>query len=237
MRINKYLATCGLGSRRTVEKIILQGRVTLNKKIVTNLATTVSDKDLVMVDGKPVKLVSRKIYIMLNKPKGYVTTRSDEKNRSTVFDLVKINERIFPIGRLDLQSEGLLFLTNDGDLANALMHPKFKAVKVYRVRLDRNFDQEDFKPLTEGLELDDGMTAPCQAYYYTAEKNRIEIKLREGRNRQVRRMMEALGYKAVTLKRVQVGPLILGSLPRGRWRHLLAKEVRMLQQSVGFKDR
>lgn len=228
MRLNRYLASCGIASRRAAEKLINDGLVVVNGKKVVQVGTTIEEnRDVVMVQGRIVRPVLKKIYIALHKPKGYVTTVKDEKGRKDVLDLVPITERIFPVGRLDLNSEGLLLLTNDGLVAERLTHPRFKITKIYRVRLDRPFEDKDFVKLTTGVELDDGMTAPCQAHYYTETADRIEIRLREGRNRQVKRMMEALGYQVRALKRVQIGPLRL-DIKRGEWRFLKRTEIKQL---------
>jgi pseudouridine synthase len=236
IRINRYLARHGIASRRNAEGLIRDGRVELNGKRVVDLATRVDPtRDTVRVDGRVLKQPERKRYVILNKPRGVITTVRDERDRKTVLDLVPFKQRLFPVGRLDAKSEGLLLLTNDGTLTHKLMHPSFKVNKIYRVRLDREFHPDHFEPLTTGLELDDGMTAPCKARYYTGELSRVEISLHEGRNRQVRRMFEALGYTVESLKRVRYGPLMLGDLPRGKWRLLTPKEVRLLKLAVNPK--
>ncbi len=233
MRLNKYLALCGVGSRRASDKVIAEKRVTVNGKIILQLGTLVDEnKDIVWVDGKRVEPVRRRIYVLLNKPKGVVTTSKDERERKTILDLIDIKERLFAVGRLDAGSEGLLLLTNDGEMAHRLMHPRFKVSKTYRVRLDRNFDTDDFKPFTTGVELEDGITAPCKARFYTDNFDRIEISIREGRNRQVRRMLEALGYRVRALKRVQFGPLLLRGLERGKWRYLTNTEIKQLRNAT-----
>ncbi|NIA28906.1 MAG: pseudouridine synthase [Actinobacteria bacterium] len=238
MRLNKYLALCGVGSRRASDKVIAEKRVTVNGKKVLQLGTLVDEnKDIVRVDGKSVKSVRRRIYVLLNKPKGVVTTLKDERGRKTVLDLIDIKERLFAVGRLDAGSEGLLLLTNDGEMAHRLMHPRFKVSKTYRIRLDRGFNADDFKPLTTGVELEDGVTAPCKACFYTDSFDRIEISLREGRNRQIRRMLEALGYRVRTLKRIQFGPLFLKGVARGKWRYLANSEIRQLRNATKLLKR
>jgi 23S rRNA pseudouridine2605 synthase len=238
MRINKYLASCGVASRRAAEQLILDGRVRINGEIVTDLATQVNvDRDQVRLDGKEVRPGTRYRYIMLNKPKGAVVTAKDERGRKTVTDLVRTRERIFPVGRLDIDTEGLLFLTNDGGLAHRLMHPSYKISKTYRVRLNKSFQIADFEPLTQGIELEDGLTLPSEAYYYSDDPSRVEVRVTEGRYHLVRRMFEALGYEIKTLKRIQIGPISLGSLTRGHWRPLKAIEVDHLKQAVGLSER
>ncbi len=235
MRLNKYLASCGVASRRASEKFITAGLVKINGKVVTDLSAQVNEaKDRVTVEGKPVVLTVKKVYIMLNKPKGYVTTASDERGRKTVFELLKIKERVFPIGRLDLKSEGLLLFSNDGELAHRLMHPNFKVNKVYRVRLDRPFHPDDLTPLESGVDLDGEMTAPCQVRYFMDTPDRMEIKIHEGKKNQVRRMYEALGYNVKALKRVRYGPLLLQNLDRGQMRSLTPTEIRELKKAAGM---
>ena len=237
IRLNRYLASCGLASRRSAEEMILAGRVTLNGKRVTELGTSVVEgRDTVLVDGKKVEPDINKVYVLLNKPKGYITTAKDELGRRDVMELVQIRERIYPVGRLDRNSEGLLLLTNDGDMAHRLMHPSFKVAKTYRVRLEQPFKEKDFEPLTSGVELDDGITQPCRARYYGDSSDQIEVQLREGRNHQVRRMLEVLGYEVKALKRVQYGPLTLRGVERGQWRMLSRTEVHQLREAVDLVD-
>jgi len=236
IRLNKYLASCGIASRRASEKIVKAGRVKLNGKLITDLSIQVNEfKDIISVNGKIVKPVLKKIYMILNKPKGYVTTAKDERGRKTVLDLLKTDKRVFPVGRLDIKSEGLLILTNDGELAHRLMHPGFKVNKTYRVKLDRDFYPDDFAPFSAGIELDDKeITAPCKAGFYADSLNRVEIKLHEGKKNQVRRMFKALGYEVKALKRVQYGPLILKDLERGQWRYLKMNEIKQLKRAAGL---
>lgn len=235
IRLNKYLAMCVVASRRAADRMIESGRVRVNGRSVRDMGVKIDpDKDIVRVDGKEVHPPRRNIYVLLNKPKGYVTTVSDERGRKTVFDLIKLKARLFPVGRLDLNSEGLLLLTNDGELAHRLMHPRFKISKTYRVRLDRDFNPDDFEALTSGIELEDGVTLPCKARFYTDSGERLEITIREGRNRQVKRMFAALGYDVKALKRIRFGPLELKDVTRGQWRYLTPKEIRELKKSVGL---
>ena len=235
LRINRYIAQCGIASRRSSEAIIKSGRVSVNDQVETNLSRQIDpSKDVVRLDGKIIEPHRNNRYVLLNKPKDYVTTASDERGRKTVFDLVRLDQRLFSVGRLDLNSEGLLLLTDDGELANRLMHPRYKVDKIYRVRLNRKFDPNDLSRLHQGIVLEDGLTAPCKAGFYCQNIDRIEIVLREGRNRQVKRMMEALGYKVKSLKRVRFGPIALGEVARGKWRYLSAAEVKKLKETVGL---
>jgi len=238
MRLNKYLAGCGIASRRASEKIVQAGRVKLNGKLVTDLAVQVNElKDIVSVNGKIVKPVLKKLYVILNKPKGFVTTAKDERGRKTVLDLLDTGNRVFPVGRLDIKSEGLLILTNDGELAHRLMHPGFKVTKTYRVKLDKAFEPGDFEAFATGIELETGfVTAPCKAGFYTKALDRIEVKLHEGKKNQVRLMFKALGYEVKTLKRTQYGPLTLKNLERGKWRYLTMKELKQLKQAAGLSQ-
>jgi 23S rRNA pseudouridine2605 synthase len=223
----------GVTSRRKAEELIVAGRVSVNGQRITDLATQVDpQKDVVRIDQKRIEPESKKEYVLLNKPKGVVTTTRDERGRKTVMDLVNSKSSIFPVGRLDLNSEGLLLLTNDGELAHRLMHPSYRITKVYRVMLDRSFKEADFKALTRGVKLDDGVTAPCQARYYTSQLSRVEIIIHQGRNRQVRRMFEALGYRVYSLKRVEYGPLMLRGLDRGKYRRLNPLEIMLLKKAV-----
>ena len=233
MRINRYLASCGIASRRAAEAVILAGRVTVNGSVITALSTQIDeDQDVVLVDGQSTKPTGRLVYVLLNKPKGYVTTASDDLGRRTVLELVQMPERIFPVGRLDLNSTGLLILTNDGELAYRLTHPRFKVPKLYRATLETDFMAADFILLTQGVELEDGATLPCEARYISDSKKEVEIELREGRQQQIRRMFSALGYHVKALNRVRFGPIKLEKLPRGRWRHLTESEISALRSAA-----
>jgi 23S rRNA pseudouridine2605 synthase len=236
IRINRYLALCGLSSRRAAEKIILEARVSVNGQVVRELGAKIDEsKDRVLVDGKPVHVQTKKIYVLLNKPKGYVTTVDDEHDRKTVMELIDVRERLVPVGRLDYQSEGLLLLTNDGELVFRLLHPRFKVNKTYYATLKSDFDPKHFDPLTRGVQLEDCLTAPCEAWYYGNTQDRIAVRIHEGKKHQVRRMLAALGYDVKNLRRVQFGPLELGRLRVGEWRFLLTTEVRGLKNAVGLK--
>ncbi len=232
MRINRYLAACGLASRRKAEELVREGRVTLNGETLHSLAVTIHDGDQVRVDGMPVSPAADHIYVLLNKPKGYVTTAMDEHGRKTVLELVPAEPRIFPVGRLDINSTGVLLLTNDGELAHRLMHPRFKVAKVYRAALDRDFTERDLRKFTAGLLLEDGPTQPCSARFFADSRRQVEVELREGRQQQVRRMFAALNYHVQTLNRIRFGCLDVQGVPRRQWRYLEQREVIALKQSV-----
>ncbi len=227
MRINKYLSGCGLDSRRKCEQYVTDGRVKVNGKVLTSLAYDVKDGDYVEVDGKAVSLSERKVYIMLNKPKGCVCTSSDEKGRKTVLDFVKIKERVFPVGRLDYDTEGLLLLTNDGELAYAVTHPKNMVKKVYSVRVEVQPSDAELKRLRNGVEFNGVKYMPAKVVVLGKENNdtRLEITITEGKNHEIKNMIESLGRRVLFLKRTEVGGIRLGGLSRGEWRYLNAKEV------------
>lgn len=231
MRINKYLSGCGIDSRRKCERLVLDGRVRVNGKTVKELSTDIKDGDYVEVDGKGVSLSARKLYIMLNKPKGCVCTVSDDKGRKTVLDFVKVRERVFPVGRLDYDTEGLLLLTNDGELANALTHPKNMVKKVYAVRVEGEPTEAELKRLRDGVQFGGVRYAPAQVKVIGAENNetKLEITITEGKNHEIKNMIESLGRRVLFLKRVSIGGIRLGGLSRGEWRYLSARETETLK--------
>ena len=231
MRINKYLSGCGIDSRRKCEQLVLDGRVRINGKTVTALGTDVKDGDYVEVDGRAVALAQRKVYVMLNKPKGCVCTVHDEKGRKTVLDFVKLKERIFPVGRLDYDTEGLLLLTNDGELANTVTHPKNMVKKVYSVRVEGEPSEAELKRLRAGVEYNGVKYAAAQVSVLGTENNetKLEITVTEGKNHEIKNMIESLGRRVMFLKRTAIGGLRLGGLSRGEWRYLSAKEVEQLK--------
>jgi len=234
LRLNKYLANAGICSRREADSYITAGAVKVNGIVVSELGAKVTRGDEVTFNGKPVTLES-KIYVLLNKPKNCVTTSDDPQNRKTVMDLVKnaCTERIYPVGRLDRNTTGVLLLTNDGDLASKLMHPKFKKKKIYQVQLDRDVAIEDMQTIADGVELDDGeIHADSIAYVAEDVLNEVGIEIHSGRNRVVRRIFEKLGYQVVKLDRVYFAGLTKKNLPRGRWRYLTEKEVNMLRMGA-----
>jgi 23S rRNA pseudouridine2605 synthase len=225
MRLAKYLAHGGVASRRKAELIIGKGRVTVGGEVVTDPARDVGAADDVRVNGSPVKTEAREVWAV-NKPAGVVSTAREPGERPAVVSLVRSEARLYPVGRLDVDSTGLLLLTNEGELANRLTHPRYEVSKAYRVSLRRPPSDADLRLLARGVELEDGMTAPAQVS--RKDEREMEIVLREGRNRQVRRMVEAIGNRVTALRRVRFGPIALGDLPEGEARRLTEDEVSRL---------
>ena len=240
IRLQKFLAEQGVASRRKSEELIKSGKVKVNGHVAEIGQKINPRKDLVTV-GKQ-KIISTKnrkmVYIMLHKPRGYVTTVSDEQNRKTVMDLVSdIDERIYPVGRLDKDSEGLLILTNDGSFTNAMTHPSHNYSKVYRVTVRPKVNDEILYNLRNGIVIDGRKTAPCEVTVLTEEENRVvlEFILKEGRNREIRKMCESQGLEVARLKRTAIGSLKLGMLPQGKYRELSEQEIKKLLRSAGNK--
>ena len=235
MRINKYIASCGVASRRKAEEIILQGRVKVNGNIVTELSFNIDEKnDLVEIDNKKIGLSEKYIYIVLNKPEGYITTVKDQFDRPSVLDLVTdIKERVYPIGRLDYETSGLLILTNDGDLTYKLTHPKHEVDKTYVALVKGQPTYEELKNFRDGLEIEDYKTAPAKIRVVDVneEKNysKCEIKIHEGRNRQVRKMCKAINHPVLRLRRIAMGEIRLKGLKVGEYRHLTKEEIEYLK--------
>lgn len=233
MRLNKYIAECGVASRRGADGLIEEGRIKVNGKSVTQPGTVIDeDNDTVLLDGKKIERVRRSIYLMLNKPKGCVSTVKDDKGRKTVLDYIDINDkRLFPIGRLDYDSEGLLLLTNDGDLAFKLTHPSHDIPKTYIAKVEGEVPESDLSVLRKGIVLDGIQThrAKIKLLEYNEGISRLEVTIYEGRNRQVRRMFESIGKQVVFLKRTGIGDLRLGGLSRGTYRYLTEKEIQLLK--------
>lgn len=228
MRINKYLALCGVGSRRKVEEYVLNGNIKVNGKVVTVLSTDINPKsDKVMYLDKDVTLPSCYVYYKFNKPKGYICSAKDEKGRKTIYDLVKVNNRVFSVGRLDYNSEGLLLLTNDGDFANKLTHPTNHIDKEYIVTIEGEMTEGELAVLRAGV-VENGNRMPSakvNLISYQNKLSRLSVVIDEGQNRQIRRMFEAIGKNIVLLKRVAIGGLKLGGLERGKYRPLTDKEL------------
>ena len=226
--MQKYMARCGVASRRKCESLITDGKVSVNGQIVDSLGSKVNPEvDKVLVSGKVIKLEEKKIYIMLNKPEGYVTTNSDEKGRKTILDLVKVNERIYPIGRLDYDSSGLLLLTYDGDIYNKIIHPRVKLNKKYIVKAKGIFTLEEIEKFEKGIDIGGYVTADAKISIIKKFKDSCEVCviIHEGKNRQIRKMCSALSHDVISLKRVEIGKLNLGNLEKGKWRELGAQEL------------
>lgn len=234
VRINKYLADAGLGSRRRVEDFIAEGIVKLNHETVTDFSVRVFPGDFVTVGGEPVSDRKRLVYILLNKPKDTITTVSDERGRITVMDIVRKDTRIYPVGRLDRNTTGALILTNDGELAYRLTHPKYEVPRVYNVALDQPITLADAQRISHGIELEDGPTGECEVIVNADDKTKVTLGIREGRNREVRRIFEALGYEVVRLDRKSFATLSTRGLPRGEYRNLTRTEITDLQMLVGI---
>ncbi|WP_342600830.1 pseudouridine synthase [Psychrobacillus sp. FSL H8-0483] len=233
-RLQKVLAHAGVASRRKAEELILQGKVKVNGKVITELGTKVSNSDTVEVEG--VKLEKeQKVYYLLYKPRGVISAVSDDKGRKTVTDLLPlhIKERVYPVGRLDYETSGLLLLTNDGDFSYALTHPKFKVDKTYVARVKGIPLKEQLRPLERGIVLEDGKTAPAKVKLLSGERKTnkaiVEITIHEGKNRQVRRMFDAIGFPVQKLKRERFGFLTLHGLNAGDWRELTTHEIKQLR--------
>jgi pseudouridine synthase len=231
-RLQKILARAGVSSRRAAEQLMLQGRVTVNGTTVREMGTKADPSaDDIRVDGRRIKTVETHRYLLLNKPRGYVTTRSDPQRRPTVIDLLAgVREYVYPVGRLDFDSEGLLLLTNDGDLAAALMHPSHEVPRVYEVRVLGEPDRHDLERLARGVVIDRRRTQ--LAGVRALRPDLLEVTIREGRNRQVRKMCEAIGHPVAHLKRVAIGPIRDSRLKSGAWRELTARELQNLRRAA-----
>jgi 23S rRNA pseudouridine2605 synthase len=234
VRINKYLADAGIGARRAVEEYITAGMVKINGDIVTDLSTRVQLQDFVTVKGEPVTDRRFLVYFLLNKPKDIITTASDELGRTTVLDLIRSKYRVFPVGRLDRNTTGALIITNDGDLAYRLTHPKFEIKREYKVGLDRDIDLRDARKISHGVELEDGRTGPCEVFVEPKDHSVVRLILTEGKNREVRRIFESLGYEVKKLDRKRFATLSTTGLKRGEHRQLTKAEVRELRDMVGL---
>lgn len=234
MRLQKYMALCGVASRRASEEMIAAGRVCVNGCTVTEMGVQVdAERDQVTVDGEPIRLEEEKHYLAYYKPVGEVTTVSDPEGRATVMDKFRdYPVRLYPVGRLDYDSEGLLLLTNDGDMMNSLLHPSHEVNKTYLARVSSRLEDETVRRLRQGVTLDGRLTSPAQVRVvrYETFDTVVLVTIHEGRYRQVRRMFEAVGHQVVSLRRVGFGPIQLGDLPRGQWRRLTEAEVKRLKE-------
>ena len=234
IRLQKYLAEAGVASRRKCEEFILDGRVKVNNQIIDTLGTKVNpEKDIVLFDDKKVEIENKTIYILLNKPIGYVTTVEDQFRRDCVLDIVKVKERIVPVGRLDMYTSGALILSNDGDFIYQITHPKHEITKTYTVTLKGIINDEDIEKLKSGVQLDTGyLTRPAKARIMKIDNekeiSRVEIIIHEGKNRQVRKMCEAIGKKVLALHRSKIGDISVKDLKIGEWRYLQKEEIKRL---------
>jgi 23S rRNA pseudouridine2605 synthase len=233
MRLAKHLAHAGVASRRAAEALVAEGRVTVDDEVVTDPARDVTGGEAIAVDGEIVRANVARVVYALHKPAGVVSTARDTHGRRTVVDLVPSGQRLYPVGRLDADTTGLILLTNDGDLAYTLTHPSFEVPRTYRARVERRPDERALRALREGIELDDGRTAPARVRRVGAHE--VELTIHEGRKRQVKRMLAAVGYPVVALQRVAFGPLRLAELAAGKHRRLTAAEVERLRKAASSR--
>ena len=232
-RLQKYLAECGIASRRKCEEYIIQGKVQVNGKTITELGVKVNpEKDKITFEGKNVKQEERKVYILLNKPIGYVTTSDEQFGRDKVLDLVKVRERVVPVGRLDMYTSGALILTNDGDFVYKVTHPKHEITKTYTVTVKCIIKNEEVEQLRKGVKIDDYTTRPAKVKILKTDEekdiSRLEITIHEGKNRQVRRMCESVGRRVIALHRSKIGNIGVKDIELGKWRYLKDFEVKTL---------
>lgn len=233
VRLQKFLSECGVASRRASEQLIAEGRVSVNGVVAVIGATVDPDQDAVSVDGRDVRHDAKRVYVLLNKPRGAVTTAQDTHGRRTVLDCVSgVAERIFPVGRLDMDVEGVLLLTNDGELAHRLMHPSHEIEKVYVATVAGEIPETALARLAQGVLLEDGMTSPAKVKLIQSDRHssRIQLTIHEGRKREVKRMCEAVGHPVLALKRIAFANLMGGHLRPGEWRYLNHQEVRLLRR-------
>lgn len=232
MRINKYLADCGVASRRKCDELILQGKVKVNGKVTRELGVNIKPTDVVMFENRVVRPSATRVYYKLHKPKGYVTTASDEKGRKTVVELMrKVQDRVYPIGRLDYDTEGLLLLTNDGEITNILTHPKNLVKKTYIATVEGEVTPQDIKTISSGVDIGGYTTKPCSAVILEKDEKftKVEVVITEGKNHQVKKMFEAVGKTVAFLKRTSIGEIRLGGLARGEYKALTPKEINYLK--------
>lgn len=237
VRLQKYMAECGIASRRKCEELISQGKVEVNNQTVTELGTKINPKkDIVTCNGKNVENEGSKIYILLNKPIGYVTTVKDQFNRDSILDLVKVKERIVPVGRLDMYTSGAIILTNDGEFVYKITHPKHEIEKTYNVTLKGIVTKNDIDKLKSGVDIGNYITRKCEAKILKIDKekniSRIQVVIHEGKNRQVRKMCEAIGKKVLALHRSKIGKIDVKDLELGKWRYLTKDEIKSFKKDI-----
>jgi pseudouridine synthase len=238
IRINRYLSMCGVASRRKADEMVLEGKVEINRTVVRDVGIKIDpQRDRVFINGKQIVQVHDYVYLVMNKPRDAITTLSDERGRTTVMSLLRSKHRVYPIGRLDRNTTGVLLFTNDGEFANRLMHPKFEIPKSYLVTCETAVKPEHVEQLRKGMRLEDGKTAPAEVYVIPGGKGKeVGIIIHEGRNRQVRRMFESLEYEVKKLDRVAYGPVTKEGLARGATRSLTRSEVRKLKELAGIPE-
>jgi 23S rRNA pseudouridine2605 synthase len=240
IRLNKFLAHAGIASRRKCDEHIKNGLVTVNGEMVTALGVTIDErKDVVTFKGKEIKYKEPGVYLILNKPAGVISSVKDEFKRDTIMNFIDIPQRVYPIGRLDYETTGVLLLTNDGELTNLLLHPRYKVEKVYRALIDRRVRPVDLHHLRNGVQLDDEKTLPCEINELRIIDNQsfLEIKLRQGLNRQIRRMFELFGYQVEELERISFAGITAHGLKQGEWRYLTNEEITHLRNEVNYEGR
>ncbi|OAA82827.1 pseudouridine synthase [Clostridium ljungdahlii] len=233
-RLQKYMAYCGIASRRKCESIILQGRVKVNGVTIKSLGTKIDDKiDIITVDNAEIEKESKTVYILLNKPTGYVSTVKDDRGRNTILDIVKVKERIYPIGRLDYNTSGIIILTNDGEVYNKVAHPKMEKNKVYVAVIKGIPSKEDIEKFKNGVNIDGYITAKADFNILNINKSKnnskVRIKIHEGKNRQIRKMCDAIGHPVISLTRISIGNINVGNLEEGKWRYLNDDEIKYIK--------
>jgi 23S rRNA pseudouridine2605 synthase len=230
VRLNKFIADSGLCSRRKADDLIANGAVKVNGNLITALATKVGPTDFITVNGDPIKAFKHFTYILLNKPKDTISTTSDERSRKTVLDIVKSTSRIYPIGRLDRNTTGILLLTNDGEMSNRLTHPRYQIERIYVAGLDRPLHEKDALTISKGLELEDFSSAPCELFIDPKDNTKVTVILREGKHHEVKRIFESFGYEVQKLDRKSFAGLTTRGLKRGEHRHLTKTEIDKLKK-------
>jgi 23S rRNA pseudouridine2605 synthase len=232
-RLQKILSNLGVAARRKAEQLIAHGKVTVNGKVAVLGQKADPDKDFILVENRRIK-VPRKIYIMFNKPRDYVCSLSDEGSKRSMMRLIKVKERIYPVGRLDFDTEGLILLTNDGEFANRIMHPRYEVEKTYVARLDRGFKRDDIRKLKNGVLIEDYQATARAQYLFEKDPRVLELTIHEGKKHIIKNMMRALGYKVIYLARIKIGPLYLGDLRKGKYRDLSKAEMEKIMRAIGL---